>query len=312
MSPISFDGQAVIVTGAGAGLGRGYALELARRGASVLVNDPGRAVDGTGGAQSVAQEVVDEITAAGGTAAPSFTAVGTREAGEQIVAEALEAFGRLDAVISNAGILRNRWFADTSVDDWDATINTHLAGTYWVAQAAYRHFVDAGGGRLVFISSNSGIFGTVEQSAYASAKAAILGLVNCVAAEGAEHGVIVNAVLPIALTRMAGVRETPTEDLAAALGAVAPRMVVEQVVPLAVYLASDACTTSGSLYSACGGRYARLVVGVGDGWLNRDDEPATADDLAAHWDEIGSTTGLVEPQSGHQEIVLVADRLAAL
>ena len=200
---IDFTDQVAIVTGAGRGLGRHYALDLARRGAKVVVNDLGCSVDGNGADPSVADEVVEEIRSTGGTAVASYDSVGTPEDGAAIVKTALDHFGRLDAVVSNAGIVEMMPFEDIPAENWSRMINTHLDGSFYVSQPAYKVMKEQGYGRLVFIASSAGAFGMPYGTHYAAAKAGILGLTNNIALEGRPHGILANAVLPFGLTRMA-------------------------------------------------------------------------------------------------------------
>jgi NAD(P)-dependent dehydrogenase (short-subunit alcohol dehydrogenase family) len=312
MNSISFEGKSVVVTGAGAGLGRAYALEFGRRGASVVVNDPGVGLDGSGSSRQVAEEVAAEIRALGGQATTSYSFVGTPEAADEIVGTALDSFGRLDAVVSNAGFLINAPFVETSPEQYEKLITTHLDGSFWLAQRAYRAMSAGDGGRIVFISSGSGILGRVVQSAYGAAKAGLLGLTRVIALEGQEHGILANAILPNALTRMAGTEgSTTTPELKAALAGIGPRLIPENVVPLVTYLASDACTTTGHLYSAVAGRYARVVIGVTEGWYGGD-EPATVEELAEHWEQVMESRNITQPAHLHDELVAVAEQLRAL
>ncbi|MET0780444.1 MAG: SDR family NAD(P)-dependent oxidoreductase [Microbacterium sp.] len=305
---VSFEGRSVLVTGGGRGLGRAFALELARRGAAVVVNDAGVATDGSGSSNTPADEVVAEITAAGGRAVAAVERIGTPEAADALVEKTVREFGAIDAVISAAGILTDGDFDAVTPADFDRVVQTNFTGSFWVAQSAYRAMKASGGGRIVLVSSNTGIFGTKLQSAYAASKSALLGLVRAIALEGEPHGVLANGILPVAVTRLAGVRTTPAPELATALQAVGHRLTPENVAPLGVYLASERCTTSGDLYSAIGGRYARVLVGVTDGWLNPDDV-TDVDDLAANWDEVRSLDAFSRPQTGHEELTDVAARL---
>jgi NAD(P)-dependent dehydrogenase (short-subunit alcohol dehydrogenase family) len=285
--PITFDGQVAIVTGAGSGLGRDYALQLAARGASVVCND----VVGPS-AEATARDVVDR----GGAAVPEASSVATPAGGDAIVQAAVEAFGSVDIVINNAGQLRNGAFEDLSPDDVRAVLGTHLAGAFFVTQPAYRHMKAAGYGRIVFTSSSAGMFGAPWQANYAAAKAGVVGLSNVVALEGARHGIHSNAVLPMALTGIgenAGPSYSP-EDLRAtvdALKPLLPSMTVENVTPLVLYLSSRASTATGQIYSVGGGHVARVFVGAGRGW--RASGPGG---MTPEWveDHLGAATDVTE------------------
>lgn len=199
---IDFDGQVAVVTGAGRGLGRLYPIELARRGASVVVNDLGGTMHGDGADESVTDQVVDEITAAGGSAAASYHSVDSPEGGEAIVQTALESFGRLDAVISNAGIFNSIPFDELTPDDWRRMLRVHLDGAFYLAQPAYRVMKKQNYGRFVFIASSAGMFGQHLEAHYAAAKSGIVGLTNVIALEGEPHGILANSVLPFGFSRM--------------------------------------------------------------------------------------------------------------
>ena len=189
MSDITFDGRVAIVTGAGGGLGRSYALELARRGARVVVNDLGGAMDGTGSGTRAADDVVVEIEAAGGEAVANYDSVATADGGEAIIATAMDAFGAVDVLISNAGILRDRSFANITLEDVESVFSVHLSGGFHVAMPAFRVMKERGYGRLVFAASNAGIFGNFGQANYGAAKMGLVGLSNVLAIEGAKYGI---------------------------------------------------------------------------------------------------------------------------
>jgi NAD(P)-dependent dehydrogenase (short-subunit alcohol dehydrogenase family) len=314
MTEITFKGRVVIVTGAGAGLGRAYAKELARRGASVVVNDIGAAVDGRGGSTAVAEGVVEEIRAAAGIATPSFDSVSAPEGGARIVATAIEAFGRLDAVICNAGNLLMMPFEEQTAETVDGLIDTHLIGAFNLSQAAYRQMKERGYGRIVFVSSSAGMFGIENQTSYGAAKAGVFGLMKIVALEGAKHGIKANALLPIALTRMATVAraQQTSAQLAPYLPVLGPRMTPDFVAPLAIYLASEACQDSGQAFSALAGRYARLVVGVPSGWFAPGEAPPSVEDLAAHWHDVVAVRDLKEPMDGPGEKAILIEQLTAM
>jgi NAD(P)-dependent dehydrogenase (short-subunit alcohol dehydrogenase family) len=262
---IDYTGQVAIVTGAGRGLGRRYALELARRGAAVVVNDIGCAVNGEGADPSVADEVAVEIKAAGGTAVASHESVDTPEGGQAIVRLAVDEFGRLDAVVSNAGIYGVVPFEELSVRDWHRMLGVHLDGGFYVSQPAFSVMKSQGYGRFVFIASSAGIFGLPGNAHYAAAKAGIVGLTNVIAIEGAPHGILANSVLPFGFSRMvtSSVGELEPSDKPRFTDIIDPDLVP----PMVVFLASRACQFTHRNYSACAGRYARVFIGVGEGWL---------------------------------------------
>ena len=250
MSELRFDGRVAIITGAGGGLGRSHALELARRGAQVLVNDLGGALDGSGSSLTAADRVVDEITAAGGIAVANHDSVATAEGGQNIVQAAIDAFGRVDVLVNNAGILRDKAFHKMDDSMIEAVINVHLKGALYVSQPAYRLMREQGYGRIVNTSSASGLFGNFGQANYGAAKAGLAGLTRVLAIEGASRGIQVNAIAPIAATRM-------TQDI---LGPLADKVSPASVSPLVAYLAHEECAVNGHVYSVAGGRIARIFV----------------------------------------------------
>jgi NAD(P)-dependent dehydrogenase (short-subunit alcohol dehydrogenase family) len=304
---IDFTGQAVIVTGAGRGLGRLYALELARRGASVVVNDLGGSMHGDGADASVADQVVDEIVRAGGAAVASHDSVDSPDGGSAIVHAAIESFGRLDAVVSNAGIFNSIPFEELSAQDWRRMLGVHLDGGFYLSQPAYRVMKSQGYGRFVFIASSAGMFGQPLEAHYAAAKAGLVGLTNVIAIEGAEHGIRANTVLPFGFSRM--VTETVGDPRALEETGFLKVIRPELVVPIVVFLASRACEFSHHNYSACAGRFARVFVGLGDGWLAEPDSNPTADDVAAHLPEISATEPFTVPGSIFDEVFGICQRL---
>ena len=292
MSDISFDGRVAVVTGAGGGLGRTYALELAARGAMVVVNDLGGSVDGQGGNHTAAQRVVDEITTKGGEAVPNFDSVMTPEGGASVVKTAVDAFGRVDVVINNAGFLRDKSFLKLTWEDLDAIIDVHLKAAFYVSQPAFAVMKENGYGRFIFTASNA-TFGNFGQTNYAAAKMGLVGLSNTIAVEGARSGILSNVIMPVAKTRM-------TIEL---LGDFAEYLAPEYVTPMVTYLASEACTTTHGAYSAAGGRYARVNWALNQGWFAGQGVTPTAEDIAANLAQIEDRDGSWVPSSVTDEIV---------
>lgn len=303
-----FEGQVVVVTGAGRGLGRLYALDLARRGASVVVNDLGGSMTGHGADPTVADAVVAEIEDLGGRAVASPDSVASREGGQAIVDLAVDSFGRLDAVVSNAGIFHTAPFDELSPDDWCRMIDVHLHGAFYLTQPAFRVMKRQGYGRFVLIASSAGLFGQPNSAHYAAAKAGILGLTNVIAIEGEAHGILANTVLPFGFSRM--VTETigdvdPEQDESGFLAAIAP----ERVVAIVTYLASRSCQVTHQNYSAGGGRFARAFVGLGEGWLAPAGPDPTVEDIETHWQEISATDPYVVPTSIFDEVAEISRRI---
>ena len=239
MSEMRFEGRVAIITGAGGGLGRSHALELARRGAMVLVND-----------LTAAEQVVDEITALGGQAAANRDSVATPGGGAAIVQAAVDAFGRVDILVNNAGILRDKAFHKMDESMIDAVIDVHLKGALYVSQPAFRLMREQGYGRIISTTSASGLFGNFGQANYGAAKAGLAGLTRVLALEGAGHGIMANAIAPIASTQM-------TEGI---LGDLAAKVSPGTVSPLVAYLAHEDCAVNGHVYSVAGGRVARIFI----------------------------------------------------
>lgn len=304
---IDFEGQVTVVTGAGRGLGRLYALDLARRGAAVVVNDVGGTMRGDGADASVADQVVDEITKAGGRAVASHQSVDSPEGGQAIVDTALDTFGRLDAVISNAGIFNSIPFEALSLDDWRQMLAVHLDGAFYLSQPAYKLMAKQKYGRFVFISSSAGNFGQPMEAHYAAAKTGLVGLSNVIAIEGAAHGVLSNTVLPTGFSRM--VTETVGDEKFLRESGFMRAIRAELVVPLVSFLASRACDFTHRNYSACAGRYARVFTGLGEGWLADTETEPTAEDILAHLDQVSATDRFIVPDSIVDEVLEVCDRL---
>ena len=318
MSEIDFRNQVAVVTGAGGGLGAAFCKELARRGAAVVVNDLGGSTSGEGGSADYADRVVDEIRRAGGTAVANYDTVATEAGGEAIVRTALDAFGRIDAVISNAGNQRNRRFGEFTADDIDAVLSVHVKGAFFVTQPAYRAMVRQGHGRIVLVSSQSGVFGNPIRANYGAAKTAMIGLMNVVAQE-APAGVAVNCLFPNARGGRLGGEPgdvRPDADFLAAAGERSRHyldgMDPSFVAAMACYLASRACDSSQNMYSVLGGKYARIFVGLTDGWFAPGAVAPSVEELVAHLPQIDDRRAYIVPKSGLEEMdATVAAALAA-
>ncbi|HEY3077685.1 MAG TPA: SDR family NAD(P)-dependent oxidoreductase [Burkholderiales bacterium] len=242
------EGKAVLVTGAGGGIGRDFALAMAAAGAKVLVNDLGTSVKGEGASAGPAQKVVDEIRAAGGTAAANTDSVADWTSANRIVQAALDSFGRIDAVVNNAGILRDRFFFNLSVEEWRAVIDVHLNGSFYVARAAAPHFKAQESGCYIHMTSTSGLVGNLGQANYAAAKLGIVGLSKSIALDMAKYRVRSNCIAPFAWSRMIGSIPTETPDQQARVEKL-KSMETAKIAPLAVYLASDAAQdVSGQIF----------------------------------------------------------------
>ena len=278
-----FDNRVVVVTGAGAGLGRSHALEFARRGAKVVVNDLGGGSHGDGAGQQAADQVVEEIIAAGGEAVPSYHSV---EQGEAIIQVALDNFDRVDVLINNAGILRDSSLIKMTDEDWDLIYRVHALGTYKVTKAAWPVMLEQGYGRIVNTTSAAGIYGNFGQANYAFAKRGLIGFTNTLALEGARKGVLANAIAPIA-----GSRLTETILPKAVTDALKP----EFVTPLVVRLCTEQNQENGSLFEVGAGWVAKLRWERSQGTFFDPDTQLTAEAIDAAWDTIGDFTVAQHP-----------------
>jgi len=296
MSELRFDGRVAVVTGAGHGLGRRHALELAARGAKVVVNDLGGDRSGAGASAGPAQQVVDEIVGNGGEAVASPDNVATPEGAQAIVQAALDRFGKIDIVVNNAGILRDKSFKNMTVEEWDAVIAVHLRGSFLVTSAAWPHLREQGYGRIVNTSSPAGLFGNFGQANYSTAKMGLVGFTKTLAHEGAKYNIKANAIAPVAWTRM-------TEDLLPA--DFAEVLSVDKVTPLVAYLVHESNEVSGEVYTVGGGRIAKVFVAEGPGWMSKDG--FTVEDVAANWEQINAQDPYTLPRNvGDQMAPLIA------
>ena len=266
MSDISFYGRVAVVTGGGGGLGRSYSLELARRGARVIVNDLGGSVDGSGSGNRAADAVVEEIVSAGGEAIPNYDSVSSPEGGEAIIGAAIDAFGK---------------------------------GAFYVSMPAFKVMKENSYGRFVHTSSNSGIFGNFGQSNYGAAKMGLVGLSNVLAIEGSKYGIQSNVIGPVARTRM-------TEQL---LGPLAELVSPDQVMPMVVFLASEANPYTHEIFTAGGGRYGRIFIGTNPGWFAGPKVVPSVEEIQANIDQIRDVSSYEIPASSNEEIMIIARNL---
>ena len=281
---VRFDNKVAVVTGAGAGLGRVYALELAKRGAKLVINDLGGARDGSGeGSSSPADQVVEEIKAAGGEAVANYDNVATVEGGEGIVKSALDAFGTIDILINNAGILRDKSFVKMDPENWHAVLNVHLNGAYNVTRPAFAVMKEQGYGRILMTTSAAGLYGNFGQTNYTAAKMALVGLMNTLKLEGQKYDIHVNTIAPVAASRL-------TEDV------LPPdffeKLKPEFVAPLALYLCSEKCADTGNVYNAGMGFYNRAAIVTGPGVVvGEGKEIPSPEALAENWEKVKSLKG---------------------
>jgi NAD(P)-dependent dehydrogenase (short-subunit alcohol dehydrogenase family)/acyl dehydratase len=295
---IRFDDKVAIVTGAGRGLGREYALELARRGAKVVVNDYGGTPNGAGdGSKSPADVVVQEINEMGGEAVANYANIADPEGGESVVQTGLEAFGTVDILINNAGILRDKSLVKLEEKDWKAVLDVHLHGSYHVTRPAFQVMKEKGYGRILFTASGSGLYGNFGQTNYSAAKVGLVGLMNSLKIEGKKYNIHVNTISPGAASRL-------TQDLMPAdmLEKADPK----HVTPLAVYLCSDRCTVTGNIYNAMMGFFNRVAICTGPGTaVRKGDKPATVEELIVNLDKISTLEGAIECEDANAQLGVV-------
>ncbi|HSI02772.1 MAG TPA: SDR family oxidoreductase [Reyranella sp.] len=292
---VRFDNRVAIVTGAGNGLGRAHAMLLASRGARVVVNDPGGAVDGKGGDHAAADKVVAEIKAAGGQAVPNYDSVADPRTAANIVKTAVDAFGTVDIVVNNAGVLRDKTFHNMTIEDFDFVVKVHFLGTAYVTHAAWPILRAKAYGRVVVTSSNSGIYGNFGQSNYGGAKLAVVGFMNALRLEGQKYNIMINALAPVAGTRMTESLMTPE-----AVAKLRP----EFVSPMVAYLCSEPCQRTGEIWSAGAGYFARIEYREAPG-LRINGRAPTLEDVADNIDKIADLTTNTVYRTSTEEVAAV-------
>lgn len=292
---IRFDNRVAIVTGAGNGLGRAHALLLASRGAKVVVNDPGGAVDGKGGTHAAADKVVDEIKAAGGQAIANYDSVAEAKSAANIVKSAVDSFGTVDIVVNNAGVLRDKTFHNMTIEDLDFVVKVHFLGTAYVTHAAWPILRAKAYGRVVVTSSNSGIYGNFGQANYGGAKLAVVGFMNALRLEGQKYNIMVNALAPVAGTRM-------TESLMPP--EVVAKLKPEYVSPMVAYLCSEQCQRTGEIWSAGAGYFARIEYREAPG-VRIEGRAPTLEDVEANIDKIADLSTNTAYRTSSEEVLAV-------
>ena len=297
---IRYDGRVAIVTGAGQGLGRSHALELARRGAKVVINDLGGEKDGTGGSSAAARSVVAEIEAAGGEALANGANVAHYDEVEAMVKAAVDRWGRVDILVNNAGILRDKSFAKGTLDDFRLVLDVHLMGTVNCTKACWDIMREQAYGRVVVTTSSSGLYGNFGQTNYGAAKLGVIGLMNTLVQEGAKYDIRVNALAPTAGTRMT---EGLIPEKAFAL------LTPETVTPAVLYLVSEDAPNRTILCAGAGAYAVAKIVETDGTWLPPEEQ--TPEGLAAHWAEITATEGEKVPQAGFEQTIKFTAKAAA-
>ena len=297
MADLGFDGKVAIITGAGGGLGRQHALLLAKRGALVVINDLGGAVDGSGSDASAAQRVVDEIKSLGGESVADHNSVATPEGGAAIVQTAIDTFGKVDIVVNNAGILRDKSFHNLTPDLTNAVLDVHLKGAFHVTQPAFVKMREQGYGRIISTSSAAGLFGNFGQANYGAAKMGLVGFTRVLAVEGERFNIKANVIAPLALTRM-------TEEI---MGVLKDKVSPEQVSPMVAFLAHEDCPTSGEVFSVAGGRVARVFLAETPGFTKNG---LTVEDIRDNWSTITKEDGYFVPRNLGEETKYYFEKLS--
>lgn len=316
MTELRFDGRVAVVTGAGNGLGRQYALLMAARGARVVVNDIGSSVSGAGADTGPAEAVAREIRDQGGDAVSNTDSVATCDGGAAVIETALQSYGRIDVLVNNAGIVRDVGFPEITPCDLDPMIDVHLKGAFHVTVPAWRVMREQGYGRVVNTVSSAGLLGSEHKSHYGAAKAGLLGLTRVLSIEGSGHGITVNAVAPVAATRMLAVNMAESEQDAdrqldpadvAMMRAVVGKLDPASVAPVVAFLAHEDCPVTGEIYTAGAGGVARFFVARTRGYYAPD---LSIEDVRDHLDEIRDETEYSTPGHSGEEIAQLLEAIA--
>ena len=298
MDPLRYDGRVALVTGAGRGIGRSHAMLLASRGAKVVVNDLGTGEFGDGKDMAPAEETVQEIVAGGGEAVSNFGDVSVASDAEAMIGQALEQYGRLDIVISNAGISRFREYSKMSDEDWDGMIDVHLRGTFNVTRASWPHLIAGGGGRMI-LTSSSGMLGVPNLAHYNAAKAGVYGIMKSLSVDGLRHSILVNAIWPNAETRLAAAVMRPGEDFPPEfqdyMPQEAPSASPTVISPIVAFLAHESCQSTGEAFSVGFGFASRVLVAQGPGYVNPN---LTLEDVRDNWTAICAASPSFELPNG--------------
>jgi NAD(P)-dependent dehydrogenase (short-subunit alcohol dehydrogenase family) len=294
MSDYRFDGRVAVVTGAGRGIGRAHALLLAARGAKVVVNDLGGDKLGFGADEGPAQEVVEEITAAGGSAIANTDNVGSPDGCRALIAQAVETFGGIDILVNNAGISVFAGPAEVDEGNYERTMSVHVGGSMFCTSAAWPHFVEQGYGRVVMTTS-TGMFGLPDNLTYATAKGAVVGMARSMTIAAGDTDIKINCLAPAAATRRGD--QKSSISAAASQNAAMPHMDTSWVSPMMAYLAHEDCQARGEIYGAGGGRFTRIFIGEGPGYVHEGDEVPTVEEVADNWAKINDETGYYVPVS---------------
>jgi len=301
MAEVRFDGRVAIVTGAGGGLGRSHALLLASRGAKVVVNDLGGAFDGTGAGTTMAEKVAEEIRSAGGEAVPNYDGVDTWEGGQAIVKTALDAFGKVDILINNAGILRDKSFMKMEEEDIDKVLSVHLKGAFNVTKAAFPVMRENNYGRIVMTTSATGLYGNFGQANYGAAKLGLVGFMNTLKIEGARYNILVNTIAPIAGTRMTATVMPPD---------MVEKLKPDYVSPIVAYMCSEECTDSGIIFVAGAGYFSRAVMVEGPGVTLDAKKGISIEDIRDRLADVKKLEGAQPFNQSNEEIARLSAALA--